>query len=115
MTHLGIHGMGERPEGVDRLAHYKAVFDEFADVFSTAWLSDHLQFEGDPSQEAWTFMTWLGATLPTVRIGSMVLSQSYRNPGLLGVMAQTFQELSGGRLILGLGAGWLEDEYGEFD
>jgi alkanesulfonate monooxygenase SsuD/methylene tetrahydromethanopterin reductase-like flavin-dependent oxidoreductase (luciferase family) len=45
----------------------------------------------------------------------MVLSQSYRNPGLLGVMAQTLQKLSGGRLILGLGAGWLEEEYRAFD
>jgi alkanesulfonate monooxygenase SsuD/methylene tetrahydromethanopterin reductase-like flavin-dependent oxidoreductase (luciferase family) len=44
----------------------------------------------------------------------MVLGQGYRNPGLLGVMAQTLQELSGGRLILGLGAGWLEEEYQAF-
>src|SRR5258706_15595247 len=108
MDELGIHGLGTAPEGMDRLAHRRAVFDEFGDVFATAWISDHLQFEGEPQVEAWTFMTWLAATFPKLRLGSMVLSQSYRNPGLLGVMAQTFQQLSGGRLILGLGARWLE-------
>lgn len=115
MTDLGIHGMGSRPDGMDRLAYRHAVFNEFPDIFSTAWISDHLQFEGEPLPEAWTFMTWLAASFPRLRIGSMVLSQSYRNPGLLGVMAQTFQELSRGRLILGLGAGWLEDEYRAFN
>jgi len=90
MADLGIHGLGAAPEGMDRLAHRHAVFDHFGDVFSTAWISDHLQFEGEPLSEAWTFMTWLAATFPRLRIGSMVLSQSYRNPGLLGAMAQTF-------------------------
>lgn len=115
MAELGIHGLGTRPDGMDRVTNWHTVLDEFPDVFSTAWISDHLQFEGEPLPEAWTFMTWLAATFPTLLIGSMVLSQSYRNPGLLGVMAQTFQELSGGRLILGLGAGWLEDEYRAFN
>jgi alkanesulfonate monooxygenase SsuD/methylene tetrahydromethanopterin reductase-like flavin-dependent oxidoreductase (luciferase family) len=115
MTDLGIHGMGTRPGGMDRVSYLQAVLDEFPDVFSTVWISDHLQFEGGPLPEAWTYMTWLAATFPRLRIGSMVLSQSYRNPGLLGVMAQTFHELSSGRLILGLGAGWLEDEYRAFN
>jgi alkanesulfonate monooxygenase SsuD/methylene tetrahydromethanopterin reductase-like flavin-dependent oxidoreductase (luciferase family) len=115
MTDLGIHGIGTHPEGMNRAAHWRAILDEFPDVFSTAWISDHLQFEGKPLPEAWTFMTWLAATFPRLRIGSMVLRQSYRNPGLLGVMGQTLQELSGGRLILGLGAGWLEDEYRAFN
>ncbi len=115
MTDLGIHGMGTRPDGMDPISYRRAVFDKFPDVFSTAWISDHLQVEGEPWPEAWTFMTWHAATFPRLRIGSMVLSQSYRNPGLLGVMAQTLHELSGGRLILGLGAGWLEDEYRAFN
>jgi alkanesulfonate monooxygenase SsuD/methylene tetrahydromethanopterin reductase-like flavin-dependent oxidoreductase (luciferase family) len=115
MTDLGIHGIGTTPPGMDRVTYRHAVFDEFSDVFSTAWISDHLQLEGEPMPEAWTVMTWLAATFPRLRIGSMVLSQSYRNPGLLGVMAQTFHELSRGRLILGLGAGWLEDEYRAFN
>jgi hypothetical protein len=49
MTDLGIHGMGPRPDGMDRLAYRHAVFDEFPDVFSTAWISDHLQFEASRS------------------------------------------------------------------
>ena len=115
MADFGIHGMGARPDGLDSLAYRRAVLDEYPEVFSTVWISDHLQFEGEPLSEAWTFMTWLAAAFPRIRVGSMVLSQSYRNPGLLGVMAQTLQQLSGGRLILGLGAGWLEDEYRAFN
>jgi alkanesulfonate monooxygenase SsuD/methylene tetrahydromethanopterin reductase-like flavin-dependent oxidoreductase (luciferase family) len=52
--------------------------------------------------------------LPRFRYGHLVLSQSYRNPGLLGAMAATLQVMSGGRFILGLGAGWLEEEYRAF-
>lgn len=61
--------------------------------------------------EGWTTMAYLAAAFPRLRVGSLVLSQSYRNPALLAKMAATFQELSGGRFILGLGAGWQEDEY----
>jgi alkanesulfonate monooxygenase SsuD/methylene tetrahydromethanopterin reductase-like flavin-dependent oxidoreductase (luciferase family) len=115
VTELGIHGLGERPAGMDWQTHRHAVFDDLPAVFTTAWISDHLQVDGEAQGDAWTFMTWLATTFPTLRVGSMVLSQSYRNPGLLGVMAQTLQELSGGRLVLGLGAGWLEDEYRAFN
>src|SRR5262249_29637853 len=79
--------------------------------FSTVWLSDHLQIDGDPKLEGWTRLTYLAAAVPHLRYGHLVLSQSYRNPGLLGAMAATLQQLTGGRFILGLGAGWLEDEY----
>jgi alkanesulfonate monooxygenase SsuD/methylene tetrahydromethanopterin reductase-like flavin-dependent oxidoreductase (luciferase family) len=106
--------MGAGPDG-DRVAYVRTVLDEFPTIFSTVWVSDHLQVDGEPQQEAWTFMTWLAASFPKLFVGSMVLGQSYRNPGLLGVMARTLQELSGGRLILGLGAGWLEDEYRAFN
>ena len=79
------------------------------------WVSDHLQQDGQPLAEGWTRLTWLAATFPNLRVGTLVLSQGYRNPGLLGVMAQSLQQLSGGRLILGLGAGWLEEEYRAFN
>jgi alkanesulfonate monooxygenase SsuD/methylene tetrahydromethanopterin reductase-like flavin-dependent oxidoreductase (luciferase family) len=115
MAELGIHGIGARPNGMDRVSHWHAVLDDLPPAFSTVWMSDHLQVGGEAEPDAWTYMAWLAATFPRYRVGSMVLSQSYRNPGLLGVMAQTFQELSGGRLILGLGAGWLEEEYRAFN
>jgi alkanesulfonate monooxygenase SsuD/methylene tetrahydromethanopterin reductase-like flavin-dependent oxidoreductase (luciferase family) len=85
------------------------------EVFDTVWVSDHLQFHGEPFLEGWTRLAYLAALLPRFRFGNLVLSQSYRNPGLLGAMAATLQELSGGRFILGLGAGWLEEEYRAFN
>jgi alkanesulfonate monooxygenase SsuD/methylene tetrahydromethanopterin reductase-like flavin-dependent oxidoreductase (luciferase family) len=115
MADFGLHGFPSRPEDVDWVTHAHAVIDELPPAFSTVWLSDHFQFHDEPSPESWTRLTWLAATFPHLRVGNMVLSQSYRNPGLLGVMAQTLQDLSGGRLILGLGAGWLEEEYRAFN
>jgi alkanesulfonate monooxygenase SsuD/methylene tetrahydromethanopterin reductase-like flavin-dependent oxidoreductase (luciferase family) len=83
--------------------------------FSTIWLPDHLQYQGRPWFDTWTRLTWLAATFPRYRVGTMVIGQGYRNPGLLGVMAATLQDASGGRLILGMGAGWLEEEYRAFN
>ena len=114
MADLGIHGFPSRPDEVDEADHTRAVLEGLPDAFSTVWLSDHLQLDGEPFSETWTRLTWLAATLPRFRVGTMVLGQSYRNPGLLGTMAATLQNLSGGRLILGLGAGWLEEEYRAF-
>jgi alkanesulfonate monooxygenase SsuD/methylene tetrahydromethanopterin reductase-like flavin-dependent oxidoreductase (luciferase family) len=114
VTELGIHGFPAMPDGVDRMAHARTVLDSLPPSFTSVWISDHLQVAGEPVLEAWTRLTWLAAMFPRYRFGHMVLSQSYRNPGLLGVMARTLQELSGGRLVLGLGAGWLEEEYRAF-
>jgi alkanesulfonate monooxygenase SsuD/methylene tetrahydromethanopterin reductase-like flavin-dependent oxidoreductase (luciferase family) len=61
--------------------------------------------------EGWTTLTWLAARFPTVQIGPLVLGVGYRNPALVAKMAATLQVLSGGRLVLGLGAGWREEEY----
>jgi alkanesulfonate monooxygenase SsuD/methylene tetrahydromethanopterin reductase-like flavin-dependent oxidoreductase (luciferase family) len=82
---------------------------------ASAWLSDHLMNGQAPVMEAWTTLTWLAAEAPSFRFGNLVLSQSYRNPALLAKMAATFQYLSGGRLILGIGAGWQADEYAAYD
>jgi alkanesulfonate monooxygenase SsuD/methylene tetrahydromethanopterin reductase-like flavin-dependent oxidoreductase (luciferase family) len=115
MADFGLHGFPSQPDGVDWTTHAHAVLDGLPPVFSTVWLSDHLQFKEEPHPESWTRLTWLAASFPHLRVGHMVMSQSYRNPGLLGVMAGTLQDLSGGRLILGLGAGWLEEEYRAFN
>jgi alkanesulfonate monooxygenase SsuD/methylene tetrahydromethanopterin reductase-like flavin-dependent oxidoreductase (luciferase family) len=61
--------------------------------------------------EAWTGLTYLAGKFEGYDFGNIVLSQSYRNPALLAKMAATFQLMSGGRLILSIGAGWKEDEY----
>jgi alkanesulfonate monooxygenase SsuD/methylene tetrahydromethanopterin reductase-like flavin-dependent oxidoreductase (luciferase family) len=104
-------GRGDRPW----LDHMRDLLEPLPPVFTTWWGSDHLQQYGRPWPEGWTRLTYLAAALPTFRVGHLVLSQSFRNPGLLAAMAATLQELSGGRLILGLGAGWMEEEYRAFD
>ncbi len=79
--------------------------------FTTLWLEDHLQMGKADELECLTTLSYLAATYPQFKVGSLVLAQSYRNPALLAKMAANLQTLSGGRLILGLGAGWKEDEY----
>ncbi len=80
-------------------------------VFDSIWVSDHLM-EGDRYRiEPWTQLTWIAARTSGVGLGNNVLANSYRHPALLAKMAASLQVLSGGRFILGYGAGWLEDEY----
>jgi alkanesulfonate monooxygenase SsuD/methylene tetrahydromethanopterin reductase-like flavin-dependent oxidoreductase (luciferase family) len=61
--------------------------------------------------ESWTQLTWLAARHPGPLFGHCVLANSYRHPPLLAKMAASLQALSGGRFVLGYGAGWLEPEY----
>ncbi len=111
MADFGFQGFPARPDGVDRMSHYRTVLEMAPPEFSTVWISDHLQFGRDPTIEGWTLLTFLAAAFPRFRYGHLVLSQSYRNPALLAKMAAALQELTGGRFILGLGAGWHEEEY----
>jgi alkanesulfonate monooxygenase SsuD/methylene tetrahydromethanopterin reductase-like flavin-dependent oxidoreductase (luciferase family) len=108
---FGLQGFPRRPDGVDRLSHYRDVLESLPAAFSTVWIDDHLQFGDRPTAEGWTVLTYLAAAFPRFRYGHLVLSQSFRNPALLAKMAATLQELTGGRFILGLGAGWHEEEY----
>jgi probable F420-dependent oxidoreductase len=83
------------------------------------WVSDHLGF-GDPdgewhgAWESWTLLSAIAASTKRVRLGTYVTAAPLRNPALLAKMAETLDEVSGGRLILGLGAGWNEPEYRAF-
>jgi alkanesulfonate monooxygenase SsuD/methylene tetrahydromethanopterin reductase-like flavin-dependent oxidoreductase (luciferase family) len=112
MADFGLHGTpaSDWPQG-EWPSRMRDVLDGLPSVFSTVWISDHLQLDGTPYAEAFTRLAYLSALSPRFRFGHLVLSQSYRNPGLLGAMAATLQTLTGGRFILGLGAGWLEEEY----
>lgn len=83
------------------------------------WVYDHLlMVEGDGpptgTWEAWTLLTAIAATTQTAQLGTLVSCTSFRHPGLLAKMADTVAEISGDRLILGLGAGWHEPEYRAF-
>jgi len=82
--------------------------------FTTLWVEDHLQWGDNPTLEAFTTMAYFAALYPRLRMGSIVLGQSYRNPALTAKMAATLQALTGGRFILGLGAGWKQDEYAAY-
>jgi alkanesulfonate monooxygenase SsuD/methylene tetrahydromethanopterin reductase-like flavin-dependent oxidoreductase (luciferase family) len=79
--------------------------------FDSAWYIDHLQFGSSDVLEGWTALTYMAAQHPQLRLGHTVLCQSFRNPALLAKMAATLQFLSGGRFILGLGAGWHAEAY----
>ncbi len=72
---------------------------------------DHLQTDADDLLESFTTISYLAALHPQFSFGHTVICQSFRNPALLAKMGATLQFLSGGRFILGLGAGWNEAEY----
>jgi F420-dependent oxidoreductase-like protein len=61
--------------------------------------------------EVWTVMSAIAALTERIRVGALVLCNSYRSPALLAKMASSLDVVSGGRLVLGLGAGWMDEEY----
>jgi probable F420-dependent oxidoreductase len=107
---------GRTPRWSDILAMAQAAE---AIGFDALWLSDHLGF-GDPdgewrgAWESWTLLSALAAPTRRVALGPYVLAVPLRNPALLAKMAETLDEVSGGRLILGLGAGWNEPEFSSY-
>jgi alkanesulfonate monooxygenase SsuD/methylene tetrahydromethanopterin reductase-like flavin-dependent oxidoreductase (luciferase family) len=79
--------------------------------FDTVWVEDHFQWSNKPVLEAITTLTYLAGRHEGLRFGHIVLGQSYRNPALTAKMAANLQLMTGGNFILGIGAGWKEDEY----
>jgi alkanesulfonate monooxygenase SsuD/methylene tetrahydromethanopterin reductase-like flavin-dependent oxidoreductase (luciferase family) len=79
--------------------------------FRSLWMTDHLFWGEQYAYEAWTVLSFLAAKWPRFDVGPMVLGQNYRNPALLAKMGATLQIFSHGRFIMGIGAGWKEDEY----
>ena len=67
-----------------------------------------------PTYETWTMLSWIAAGTSRIRVATRVLGVPYRNPALLAKMAETFDRLSGGRLILGLGGGSADHELRAF-
>jgi len=87
--------------------------------FDSIWIGDHLLYRGDGRPErgpwdAWTLLAGLAGVTERVAIGPLVACTAFRRPGLLARAAATVDELSGGRLVLALGAGWNEPEYHAF-
>jgi len=88
--------------------------DQVVSPFDSIWMPDHVQYDSNDVGEGWTLATWALARYPKQLVGHAVLCNSFRNPAHLAKMAATAQALSGGRLFVGIGAGWNEEEYNAY-
>ena len=90
-----------------------------ASGYDSVWVYDHLfhRFDGHATvgfHECWTVLSALATVTRRVELGTTVLCAGFRNPALLAKMATTLDTIAGGRLILGIGAGWHEPEFDGF-
>ena len=105
------------PTFADLLTMARTANDVGIDI---AWLPDHLVYRWPPANtpngawESFSFIAGLAAATERISLGTMVTCTSFRNPGLTAKTAKAIDEISGGRFILGLGAGWHEPEYEMF-
>ena len=116
---------GGTPHFADILAMTRTAEDA---GFDAVWIIDHLVFRAQPGSqfqvpsdeedrgvwECFTTMAALASATERIQIGSLVACTGFRNPGLVAKMTETIDDISGGRVILGLGAGWHEPEYDAF-
>ncbi|MDR5693664.1 MAG: LLM class flavin-dependent oxidoreductase [Armatimonadota bacterium] len=99
---------------IDEIRRY---LDEVSGAFDAAWISDHFipwapfQDPATDTLECWTTLSYLSGAYPHLVVGAIVLCNSYRHPPLVAKMGATLATLNGGRLVLGIGAGWFEEEY----
>src|SRR2546427_6769476 len=87
--------------------------------FDAVWFGEHLlyRFADGTSRgpwEAWSMLAAIAAATTTIRLGPLVACTAFHNPAVLAKQADTLDEISGGRFVLGLGAGWNETEFRAF-
>jgi alkanesulfonate monooxygenase SsuD/methylene tetrahydromethanopterin reductase-like flavin-dependent oxidoreductase (luciferase family) len=86
--------------------------------FDSVWVFDHLLFRIDGKttgiQECWTVLSAIAEATARVQLGTIVMCTAFRNPALLAKMAATLDDVSRGRLMLGVGCGWHDPEYEAF-
>ena len=82
------------------------------------WYADHFMPNSDnthvPWPEAWVTLAAIGAQVPRLRIGTLVSGNTYRHPAVLAKMAVTLDHITNGRVVLGLGSGWQENEHQQY-
>ncbi len=86
--------------------------------FDGLWYADHFMPNAEdtsvPWPECWTTLSALAIAVPRLRLGTLVCGNTYRHPAVLAKMAATLDHISGGRMVLGLGAGWQENEHRQY-
>jgi alkanesulfonate monooxygenase SsuD/methylene tetrahydromethanopterin reductase-like flavin-dependent oxidoreductase (luciferase family) len=110
----------EQPD-VDSMIRQARLVDEQG--FDSVWLNDHLMAPapgvpppgGLPPYDAWTTMTAIGALTQRVRLCWSMLNPFFRKPALLAKMAATLDQITHGRMVLSLGAGWFQLECDAYD
>ncbi len=113
-------GEGDMDGGTPRWADVRALTQAAEHAgFDSAWFEDHFiaRFPNRDETGVWEVFTMLGALAAStsrITLGPLVACTSFRNPALLAKIADTMDEISGGRFILGLGAGWHKPEYTAF-
>ncbi|MGH1488686.1 MAG: LLM class flavin-dependent oxidoreductase [Acidimicrobiales bacterium] len=108
---IGNRWSDHKPIVVHQAEHVLPTAVEF---FDSLWIADHFygfDAKTDPFMEGWTTLTWLAGKFENIELCHHVLGHGYRPPALTAKMAATLQTLSGGRFMLGIGAGWRGDEY----
>ncbi len=82
------------------------------------WYADHFMPNAEdtsaPYPEAWTTLTAIGARTQRIRIGTLVAGNTYRHPAVLAKVATTLDHITNGRVVLGLGSGWQENEHKQY-
>jgi alkanesulfonate monooxygenase SsuD/methylene tetrahydromethanopterin reductase-like flavin-dependent oxidoreductase (luciferase family) len=107
-------------ERVVRWPEYVAMARAAEEVgFDTLWLGDHLLYRYHDGSargpwEVWTMLAAIAASTSRIRLGPLVAATAFHAPAMLAKLASTVDEISGGRLILALGAGWNETEFAAF-
>ena len=106
--------------GIDAHEHWAVMHGlakhaDDGDAFESIWVYDHFhavpQPNGEATHEAWSLISAYAASTSRVRLGQMCTCMAYRNPAYLAKVAATADVISGGRVEMGIGAGWYEHEW----